>query len=152
MRRQQHAWSVNHMSAPSPLSAGINKSSSEPGAASDELESQETNRGESEELCFLQVGDAHRKTKTKKTSVFVCRLWWLQFYISYNIFKQSRTDLVCILQVLQIKRQTVKITFNLIIKACRVIPFHAVVLTEGDCCLNCLLMGVTSISGSKQLD
>lgn len=56
MRRQQRAWSVNHMSAPSPLSAGINKSSSEPGAASDELESQETNRGESEELCFLQVG------------------------------------------------------------------------------------------------
>lgn len=84
MRRQQHARSVNHMSAPSPLSAGINKSSSEPGAASEELDSQETNRGESEDLCFLQVG------------VFVCRLWWLHFYISYNIFKQNRTDLVCI--------------------------------------------------------
>lgn len=50
------------MSAPSPLSAGINTSSREAGAASDGLESQEINRGELEFIYFqsLQLGDAQR--------------------------------------------------------------------------------------------
>lgn len=50
---RQHAWSVNHMFAPSPLSAGINTRSRGTGAASDALESQEANRGESGGLLFF---------------------------------------------------------------------------------------------------
>ena len=58
---------MNHMSAPSQLS-GINTSSRETGAASDGLESQETNRGESEGLLFfesLQLGDAEENSLFK---------------------------------------------------------------------------------------
>lgn len=48
----QHVWAVNHMLAPSPLSAGINTSSRGTEAASVALESQEASRGESGGLLF----------------------------------------------------------------------------------------------------